>query len=111
MSHAVEVELVLVVTVSSFTKRGFVGSASYQGRTIDLKFDDREHGVFVTPEMGRRIRVRKGSKVLVVVEAEDEPVASEAAVAGVLPEPRISSARVYYEVGKGGGAILRIRKA
>lgn len=87
-----------------------MGSASYHGRSIDLEFDDMDDGVFLTPEMCRRIRAKKGSKVLVVVEAEDEPVASEAAVAGVLARPRISSARVYYEVGKEGGAIVRIRR-
>jgi len=100
-----------VVAVSSFTKRGFMGSASYQGRSIDLEFDDKEAGVFLTLEMCRRIGAKKGSKVLMIVEVEDEPVASEAAVAGVIPKPRISNTRVYYEVGKEGGAILRIRKA
>lgn len=88
-----------------------MGSVSYHGQSVGLEFDDAEEGVFLTLEMSKRLRVKKGSKVLVVVEAEDEPVASESTVAGVLSMPRISNARVYYEVGKEGGAILRIRKA
>ena len=111
MSQTAEGELVLVVTVSSFTKKGFMGSASYHGRSIDLEFDDLEDGVFLTPEMCKGIHAKNGSKILLIVEAEDEPVASEETVAGVVPKPRISNARVYYEVGKEGGAILRIKKA
>jgi hypothetical protein len=111
LSHDAEAELVLVVAVSSFTKRGFLGSASYQGQSIDIEFHEKDGGVYLTPEMCRRIRAKKGSKVLVVVEAEDEPVASEAVVAGLVSKPRIANARIYYEVGKAGGAIIRIRKA
>jgi len=111
LSRSADGELVFVAVASSFTKRGFVGSASYGGRPVDIEFDDREAGVFLTPDMSKRLGVRKGSKVLLIVEAEDEPVATEAKVAGVSPKPRLSSARVYYEVGKEGGAILRIRKA
>ena len=111
MSRSADGELVFVVVASSFTKKGFMGSASYGGQSVDIEFDDKEEGVFLTQNMSKRLRVRKGSKVLLVVEAEDEPVATEATVAGVSPKPRLSSARVYYEVGKEGGAILRIRKA
>jgi len=100
-----------VVAVSSFTKRGgFVGSASYQGRPVDIEFDDQDAGVFLTAEMCKRIRVKKGSKVLVVVEANGTPRAAEAMVAGVASRVRVSSAKVYYEVGREGGAIVTVRK-
>lgn len=111
MSHGAEDELVFVVAVSSFTKKGFVGSAGYQGQSVDLEFDDGDDGVFLTPQMCKKLRVKKGSKVMLVVEAEDEPRATEAELAGVVPKPRISSAKVYYELGKEGGAILKVSKA
>lgn len=111
MSQGADAELVFVVAVSSFTRRGFVGSASYHGQSVDLEFDDGDDGVFLTPEMCKRLSVTKGSKVLLVVEENDEPVATEATLVGAVPKPRISSAKVYYEVGKEGGAILKVRKA
>jgi ABC-type lipoprotein release transport system permease subunit len=111
LSRDAEGELVFVVAVSSFTMSGFVGSASYQGQSVNLEFDDKDEGVFLSSEMCKRLSVKKGSKILVVVEAEDEPMVTEAAVAGVASRPRISSAKVYYEVGKDGGAILKVRKA
>lgn len=103
-------ELVFVVAVSSFTERGFLGSASYQGQSVGLEFDEGDEGVFLTPEMCKRLGVKKGSKVLLVVEAEDQPKATEATLAGMAPKPRISSAKVYYELGREGGAILKVRK-
>lgn len=111
MSSEAEEELVFVAAVSSFTKEGFLASASFGGESVDLEFDDKDQGAFLTPEMCRKLRVKKGSRLLIVVEAEDEPVATEIAVAGSVSKPRISSARVYYEVGKEGGAILKLRKA
>jgi ABC-type lipoprotein release transport system permease subunit len=106
-----ESELILVVSVSSFTDEGFAGTASYRGRSVEFGFDEGDEGVFLTPEMAKALGVRKGSKVLVVVEAEDEPVSAEASVAGLNQRPRISSARVYYELGKEGGGVVRVRKA
>jgi len=111
LSQGAERELVLVVSVSSFTEEGFMGSASFGEKTIDIEFDDKDEGSFLSQEMARRLGSRKGSKLLIVIEAEDEPVASETMVAGVSSKPRISNARTYYEVGKAGGAIIRMRKA
>jgi ABC-type lipoprotein release transport system permease subunit len=111
LSQHSEGELVFVVGVSSFTKRGFIGSASYRGQAVDIEFDDGDNGVFLTPEMCEKLHVKKGSKVLLVVEAEDKPTATEATLAGAVPRPRISSAKVYYGVGREGGAILKVRKA
>ena len=103
-------ELVFAVTVSSFTKSGFVGSASYGGRPVDLEFDDGDEGVFLTPEMCERLRVSEGSKLLLLVEDGGPPQAAESRVAGSASRPRISSARVYYAVGREGGAVLKIRE-
>lgn len=98
------------MAVSSFTKRGFVGSTSYRGESVDIEFDDLDQGVFLTAEMCNRIQVKKGSKVLVVVEANGAPRATEASLRGVSSRARISSAKVYYEVGREGGAIVTLRK-
>ncbi len=103
--------LVFVIGVSSFTKRGFLGSTSFGGQPLEIEFDDQDDGIFLSPEMCTRIDVRKGSKVTVAVEGEDRPVVSEATIAGVTSKPRLSNAKVYYEVGRGGGAVLAIRKA
>jgi hypothetical protein len=103
-------ELVFVVDVSSFTKEGFVGTSTYEGRKVDLEFDDADKGVYLTAEMARRIHVRKGSPVVIAIE-EDRNQTAETAVASVGRILRISSAKVYYAVGKEGGAIIRIRKA
>jgi hypothetical protein len=111
LSQGAEGGLVFAISISSFTKRGYVGSASYKGRSVDFEFDDRDAGIFLTPEMCKLLRVREGSKVLLVVEAEGEPLVTEATVSRATSKPRISSAKVYYEVGREGGAIMTLRKA
>ncbi len=102
-------ELVFVVDVSSFTKEGFEGSVMFEGKPVELEFDSGNKGVFLLPGMAQRIHVRKGSKVSVVVE--DVVESNTATVGGVGKALRISNAGVYYAVGRGGGAVLRIRKA
>ena len=101
--------LVFVVDVTSLTEEGFVGSTKYEGRTVSLEFDDRDAGVFLSSEMASRLRVRKGSKVSLATE-NGRTLVTEAAVSGVGRAVRISNSKVYYEVGKEGGAILRVRK-
>ncbi|MDV3292853.1 MAG: hypothetical protein LYZ70_01110 [Nitrososphaerales archaeon] len=103
-------ELLFVVGVSSFTKRGFMGTTSFNGKPIEMEFDDSDGGVFLSREMCRRIRVRKGSKVKIMIEGETSPRFAESVVAGVREKVRISNAKVYYEVGREGGAIIRLRK-
>ena len=109
MVEAPESELVFVVDVSSFTKRGFVGSTEYEGENISIEFDDDDLGVYLTSEMARRLRARKGSPLLVVVE-DERPESTKTIAAGVGPQARISNARVYYSVGREGGAVVRVKK-
>ena len=103
-------ELVFVVDVSSLTKKGFVGTTTYEGRKVDLEFDDNGDGVFLTSEMAGRLHVRKGSPLSVIIEDDRNQVA-EAQVAAVGKTIRISDPKVYYAVGREGGAVIRIRKS
>ena len=98
-----------MVDVSSLTKKGFVGTSTYEGKKLELEFDDRGAGVFLTSEMAGRLHVRKGSALSVIIE-EDESRVAEVTVAGIGKEPRISDPKIYYAVGREGGAIIRIRR-
>jgi len=109
VGEAAESELVFVVDVSSFTKRGFVGSTEYEGENISIEFDDDDLGVYLTPEMARRLHARKGSPLLVVVE-DERPESTKTTTAGVGPLARISNAKIYYAVGREGGAVVRVKK-
>ncbi len=102
-------ELVFVVDVSSFTERGFLGKTGYEGREIAIEFDEGGEGVFIDPEMAKRIGVKKGSPVMVMVEG-DAHTAAQSKVAGVGKALRISDAPVYYAIGKDGGGVVRVRK-
>ena len=110
MASAKAAELVFVVDVSALTEKGFMGSTEYEGRRIDLDFDDGDAGVFLDAEMAARLHVRKGSRVALIMEDDSNRVA-EATVASVGKALRISDSRVYYTVGREGGAIIRVRKA
>ncbi len=103
-------ELVFVVDVSSFTKDGFVGSTTYEGSPVNLEFDDAGEGVYINSEMAGRLHVRKGSPLTIVIEDDKNEVANTT-VAGIRRSLRISDPKVYYGVGKEGGAILRIRRS
>ena len=109
MASAGAAELVFVVDVSSLTTKGFVGSTVYEGRKVDLDFDDANAGVFLNSEMAGRLHVKKGSRVSIVIEDDDHQV-TEAQVASVGSTLRISDARVYFAVGREGGAVIRVRK-
>ena len=110
MASASQQELVFVVDVSSLTEKGFVGTTTYLGKKLDLEFDDQGAGVFLNQEMAKRLQVRKGSLVSILIE-DDRNQLVEAAVAGVGASVRISDPKVYYAVGREGGAVIRIRKA
>ena len=109
MAAARAAELVFVVDVTSFTERGFVGTTTYEGENVGLEFDDSGAGVFLTAEMARRLSVKSGSYVSVSVEDGAEVIRLK--VSGIGKGPRVSDQKVYYAVGREGGAILRIRKA
>jgi len=103
-------ELVFVVDVSALTDKGFTGTTTYEGRKVELDFDDGSAGVFLNSEMAGRLHVKKDSRLTIVIEDETNQVA-ETKVASVGKSLRISDTKVYYAVGKEGGAILRVRKA
>lgn len=104
------VELVFVVDVSSFTKNGFLGTTTYEGTEVDIEFDDAGAGIFLTPEMAGRLHVKKGSKVSLALE-EDTMHVVGLVVGGVGKSLRISDPKAYYDIGKEGGAILRLKRA
>lgn len=99
-----------VVDVSALTDEGFVGRSAYEGRGVNLRFDDSSAGVYLTKEMAARLHLRKGSRVVLTVEGDPVQVV-EAVVAGLGGPPRISDPRVYYAVGREGGAVVHIRKS
>jgi len=104
-----EAGLVFVVDVSSLTKKGYIGTTRYEGKQVELEFDDGDAGVFINTEMAGRLRVRKGSKLSIIIE-DDRNLVVKSKVATVGKTLRISDAKVYYPVGRDGGAIIRIRK-
>ncbi|MDA4124920.1 MAG: hypothetical protein OK438_05670 [Thaumarchaeota archaeon] len=110
MPEVSESELVLVVDVSSFTQKGFIGSTSLGGQRIDVEFEDADEGVTLTTDAAKRLHVRKGSPLAIYVEG-DRVQEFKTTAAGVGKVLRISHSKAYYAVGKEGGAIVRIRKA
>lgn len=109
VAAAERAEIVFVVDVSSLTKKGFVGTSTYGGKKVDLEFDDSGAGVFLTSDMAERLHVRKGSKLSIIIEDEKKQMV-ESAVAGVGTRTRISDPKVYYSVGREGGAVIRLLK-
>lgn len=105
-----QAELVFVVDVTSLTKKGYVGSTEYEGNQLDLEFDDGSAGITLTSEMSQRLHVRKGSGLSISIETERNEVVSST-VAGIAKLVRISDPKVYYAVGREGGAVIRVRKA
>jgi ABC-type lipoprotein release transport system permease subunit len=110
VSMPAETEIVFVVDVSSFTEKGFIGTSRFEGQPMAIDFDDGDQGIFLSHEMAGRLGVRKGSRVSALVEA-DKTQAAQMAVAAVGRAVRISDAKVYYAIGKEGGAVIRIRKS
>ncbi len=102
-------EVVFVVDVSALTEKGFLSATEYKGRRVGLQFDDQGSGVFLTSEMAKRLHVKKGSTLSVIVEDDTNRV-TRASVAAVGATLRISDPGVYYSVGREGGAVIRIRK-
>lgn len=109
MASASQAEVVFVVDVTSLTKKGFTGTTKYEGRAIAIEFDDGDTGVFLTSEMAGRLHVRKSSRVSIVIEDERNEVV-QTTVAGLGKSVRFSNGKVYYAVGRDGGAVIRVRK-
>jgi putative transposon-encoded protein len=99
-----------VVDVSTLTSKGFIGTSRYGGERVDVSFDDGSAGVYLTSEMAGKLHVKKGSRISVVIEDDANQVA-ETTVASVGKSIRVSDPKVYYSVGREGGAVLRVRKA
>ena len=104
-------ELVFVVDVDSFTKNGFQCSSSFEGKRIEVEFDDADEGLTLSEEMCGRAGLATGSAVTIAVDDERNVEAFGSTVASVGDNLRFSSGRLYYLVGGLGGAIVRIRKA
>jgi ABC-type lipoprotein release transport system permease subunit len=102
-------ELDFVVDVTFFTKDGFVGTTKYEGKTIRLEFDEDNDGLFLSTEMARRIGVKKGVSVSVIVE-DGTAAITQMRVAAVGKKVRISDPNVYHAIGKEGGAIITVRR-
>ena len=110
MSGSAEGEVVFVVDVSSFTGEGFIGTSNFAGEPVSIVFDDGEDGIFLNHEMARRLGAKKGSRLSVLIEADKTQLA-KAEVAAVGDVVRISDPKVYYAIGKEGGAVIRMRKS
>jgi hypothetical protein len=109
-SRSSEDEIVFVVDVSSFTEKGFIGTSSFSGRPIPIDFDDGNQGIFLNNEMAKRLGVKEGSVISALVEA-DRTQSVQMAVAAVGKVVRMSDSKVYYAVGRDGGAVIRVRKS
>ena len=104
-------ELLLVVDVSSFTNNGFVGSSEFEGKRVDIEFDDEDNGLTLSKEMCYRTATKPGSKVSIFVEDDAKIESFESKVRAVSSQPRFSNSKLYYFMGAKGGAIIRLRKA
>ncbi len=102
-------ELDFVVDITSFTQNGFVGTTKYEGKVVDLEFDEDGDGLFLSAEMANRIDVRKGTPVSVIVE-DGVTTVTQMRVAAVGEKVRISDPKVYYAIGREGGAVVRVRR-
>jgi len=110
VSISADDEIVLVVDVSSFTEKGFIGTSRFAAKAVSIEFDEGDQGLFLSKEMGEKLGVRKGSQVSLIVEAERTQVI-QTTVAAVGKATRISDAKAYYATGEEGGAVIRIRKS
>jgi len=110
LSVSAEGEVVFVVDVSSFTEGGFIGTSSFAGEPVSIDFDDGDEGIFLNHDMAGRLGVKKGSLVSALIEGDKSQLV-KMGVAAVGKAVRISDARVYYAIGKEGGAVIRIRKS
>ncbi|HXW37624.1 MAG TPA: hypothetical protein VEJ36_06975 [Nitrososphaerales archaeon] len=104
-------ELVFVVDIDTFEGKGFVGSSEYEGVKLNIAFDGEDSGTYLTPEMCKRIRARKGAKLTLVAERETAPVVISSVLVAARERVRVSSSSLYKILGEDGGGIFRIRKS
>ena len=90
------------------TEKGFIGTTTYEGEKVAIDFDPEGAGVFLTSGMAKRIGAAKGAELFVVIEDKIHSLA-KTRLAGVARKVRVSDEKVYYGVGREGGAVLRIR--
>ena len=109
--RSVNNELVLVVDVTAFTTSGFVGSSSFEGKRVDIEFDDADKGLALTRGMSARTQTKVGSNVQVLIEDDLKIQSFESFVEAISEKPRLSNSKLYYFLGQRGGAVIRIRKA
>lgn len=86
-----------------------MGTTQYEGKRVDLDFDEDGEGLFLSTEMAERIGARKGVSVTVIVEDGATAVA-KMRVTAVGKAVRISDPKVYHSIGREGGAVIRIRR-
>jgi hypothetical protein len=102
-------ELVFVVDVTSFTGKGFIGSCTFEGKRIDIEFDDSDTGLSLDNEMCARLGASKGSTLTILVEDERKIQVIESEITAVSDKLAFSNEKLYYLVGRLGGAIIRLR--
>jgi hypothetical protein len=103
-------ELVFVVDVTSFTEKGFTGSCTFEGKRINIEFDDDDAGLSLDAGMCTRIGVGKGSSLTILVEDDQKIQVVESKITAVDDKLTFSNEKLYYLVGRLGGAIIRLRK-
>lgn len=102
-------EITFVVDVTSFTKSGFVCTTGYEGKELEIEFDGDGEGIFLEPEMAERVGAKESDPISIIVEGKTHSQAATR-LAAIGRKVRISEEKVYYAVGREGGAILRVRK-
>ena len=110
MTPGNETELAFVVDIGSFTESGFKGATKFGEGVVDVEFDDIGDGLFLTAPMAKKIGVRKGSFVVVLVEGE-ATTEHRLEVTEVGSAVRFSNEGVWQSVAPSGGAVIRVRKA
>jgi hypothetical protein len=86
-------------------------SSLFEGRRIEIEFDDADEGLTLSRAMCERALLRRGSAVVVYVEDGGEISALNSSLKGIGDKIRFSDSKLYFLIGRLGGAILRITKA
>jgi hypothetical protein len=109
-TNAIDPELVFVVDITSFTGSGFATETLFEGKEIAIEFDGKSEGAFLTTDLAKRLKAKRGSRLTLVME-DDSTKVIEVLLAGIGKAMRISDADVYFALGREGGAVIHIRKS